>query len=248
LSNARWERIQDLYHAAIERPEGARADFLSQACAGDADMLAEVQSLLDQPVSAEQFLESAPVRPGQKVGAYVVDTLLGRGGMGEVYRARDTKLGRDVAIKVLPPLFTSDPGRVTRFQREARLLASLNHPNIGAIYGVDDSDGVVALILELVEGETLADRSARGPVPPAEVVAIARQIAEALEAAHEKGIIHRDLKPANIKRTPGGTIKVLDFGLAKVLARADGDAEVGATHDVIATAFREAPSSALRRI
>jgi eukaryotic-like serine/threonine-protein kinase len=152
---------------------------------------------------------------GTRIGAYEVIARLGEGGMGEVYRARDGKLGRDVAIKILPRAFTSDPDRLARFEREARVLASLNHPHIGAIYGVEDADGVRALILELVEGETLADRIARGPIPVAEALAIARQIADALDTAHEKGIVHRDLKPANIKIAPGGVVKVLDFGLAK---------------------------------
>src|SRR5262245_28662992 len=137
--------------------------------------------------------------------------------MGEVHRARDTKLDRDVAIKVLPAVFVSDPERVARFQREAKTLASLNHPNIAAIYGLDESDGTAALVLELVEGPTLADRIAQGPISVDEALPIAKQIAEALEAAHERGIIHRDLKPANIKLRPDGTVKVLDFGLAKAL-------------------------------
>ena len=156
----------------------------------------------------------------------MISAQIGEGGMGEVYRARDSKLGRDVAIKILPRAFTADPDRLARFEREARMLASLNHPHIGAIYGVEESDGVRALVLELVEGETLADKlageEARGkglPIP--EALAIARQIADALDAAHERGIVHRDLKPANIKITPAGTVKVLDFGLAKVVA---GDA------------------------
>src|SRR5262245_55911322 len=135
--------------------------------------------------------------------------------MGEVYRARDTKLDREVAIKVLPELFVSDAERVARFQREAKTLASLNHPHIGGIYGLEDADGVRALVLELVEGPTLADRIAQGPIPFDETLAIAKQIAEALEAAHEQGIIHRDLKPANVKIKDDGTVKVLDFGLAK---------------------------------
>ena len=147
--------------------------------------------------------------------------------MGEVYRARDTKLGRDVAIKVLPHEFTSDPERLARFAREARVLATLNHPHIGAIYGFEDSpaspdsgqSAVRALVLELVEGETLADRIARGALPVDEALSYARQIAAALDAAHEKGIVHRDLKPANIKVTPEGVVKVLDFGLAKASAR-----------------------------
>ena len=152
---------------------------------------------------------------GARLGPYEIQSPLGAGGMGEVYRARDTKLGRDVAIKILPHVFTNDPERLARFEREARLLAALNHPNIGAIYGLEEADGVRALVLELVEGETLADRIRRGPVPVADALTIARQIVDALDAAHEKGIVHRDLKPANIKVTPGGAVKVLDFGLAK---------------------------------
>ena len=137
--------------------------------------------------------------PGARVGSYEVASLLGVGGMGEVYRARDTKLIRDVALKVLPEAFALDQERLARFQREAQVLASLNHPHIAAIYGFEDSGGVHALVLELVEGDTLADRIAQGPLPFDEALPIARQIAEALEAAHEHGIIHRDLKPANIK-------------------------------------------------
>src|SRR5918995_5483463 len=137
--------------------------------------------------------------------------------MGEVYRATDTNLKRSVAIKVLPDSVASDPERLARFQREAEVLASLNHPNIAAIYGVERSGGMTALVLELVEGPTLADRIARGPIPVDEALPIARQIADALEAAHEQGIIHRDLKPANIKVRPDSTVKVLDFGLAKAL-------------------------------
>ncbi len=155
--------------------------------------------------------------PGQRIGAYEVLAAIGAGGMGEVYRARDTTLNRDVALKVLPELFALDPDRLARFKREAQVLASLNHPNIGAIYGFEDGSGIQALVLELVEGPTLADRIAQGPIPGVEALLIARQIAEALEAAHERGIIHRDLKPANIKMRDDGTVKVLDFGLAKAL-------------------------------
>ena len=142
--------------------------------------------------------------------------------MGEVYRARDTKLDRDVALKVLPQAFTDDPDRLARFEREAKVLASLNHPNIGHIYGLEEAEGQKALVLELVEGPTLADRIKQGPIPIDEALPIAKQIAEALEAAHEQGIIHRDLKPANIKLKPDGTVKVLDFGLAKALEGATG--------------------------
>ncbi len=154
---------------------------------------------------------------GTRLGAYEVASLLGEGGMGQVYRAKDTRLKRDVALKILPDVFATDPDRVARFQSEAELLAALNHPNIASIYGVEQADSVRALVLELVEGPTLADRIARGPIPVDEALLIARQIADALEAAHEKGVIHRDLKPANIKLTADDTVKVLDFGLAKML-------------------------------
>ncbi len=155
--------------------------------------------------------------PGTRLGPYEVLVPIGQGGMGEVYRAKDTKLGRDVALKILPEAFAHDPDRLTRFGREAQVLASLNHPNIGGIYGLEDSGDTKALVLELVEGPTLADRIALGPVPVEEALQIAQQIGEALEAAHNAGIVHRDLKPANIKLTPGGTVKVLDFGLAKAI-------------------------------
>jgi serine/threonine protein kinase len=157
--------------------------------------------------------------PGTRLGVYEILARIGAGGMGEVYRARDTRLGRDVALKILPDSFAADPERIARMQREAHLLAVLNHPNIAAIYGFEDSGAVRALVLEFVGGETLADRIARGAIPLDEALPIARQIAEALEAAHEEGIIHRDLKPANIKVRPDGTVKVLDFGLAKVAER-----------------------------
>jgi serine/threonine protein kinase len=160
--------------------------------------------------------------PGSRFGAYEVGSLIGMGGMGEVYRATDTRLHRAVAIKVLPETFANDPDRIARFEREAQLLASLNHPHIAAIYGIERSDTVQALILELVEGATLADRIARGALPLDEALPIARQIAEALEAAHEHGVIHRDLKPANIKVREDGTVKVLDFGLAKAIAPDEG--------------------------
>jgi serine/threonine protein kinase len=156
--------------------------------------------------------------PGTKLGSYEIVAPLGAGGMGEVYRARDSKLGREVALKLLPPQFMTDADRVARFEREARLLASLNHSHIGAIYGLEDSGNVPALVLELVEGDTLGDRVRRGPLPLAEALAIAQQVADALDAAHRAGIIHRDLKPSNIKITPDGVVKVLDFGLAKALA------------------------------
>ena len=214
--------------------ESDRAGFLAEACAGDAELLREVKSLLSQPTSARGFLDGpamaaaalsagdtgASTLTDRRLGPYHLHEPIGAGGMGEVYRARDTKLGRDVAIKILPRHFTSDPERLARFEREARILASLNHPHIGAIYGLEDADGVRALVLELIDGETLAERIARGPIPLADTLKMARQIADALEASHEKGIVHRDLKPANIKITHDGVVKVLDFGLAKA---ASGD-------------------------
>ncbi len=161
---------------------------------------------------------------GARLGVYEVTALVGVGGMGEVYRARDNRLGRDVALKILPAEFLHDADRVARFQREAHVLASLNHPNIAAIYGLDETDGATALVLEFVEGPTLADRIAQGPLPVDEALAIARQIADAVSAAHEQGVVHRDLKPANVKVRPDGTVKVLDFGLAKALDPAIGSA------------------------
>ena len=158
-----------------------------------------------------------PLSAGTRLGPYEILSALGAGGMGEVYRARDTKLNRAVAIKILPEAFAADPERIARFQREAKILASLNHPNIAHIHGLEESNGVRALVMELVEGEDLAQRIARGAIPVDEALPIAKQIADALEAAHEQGIIHRDLKPANIKVRPDGTVKVLDFGLAKAM-------------------------------
>ena len=165
--------------------------------------------------TSQNMIGSMELASGSKLGPYEIKEKLGAGGMGEVYRARDVKLRRDVALKVLPQAFAIDADRMTRFQREAQVLASLNHPNIAAIYGLEESGGVRALVMELVEGPTLADRLKSGAMPLEEALPIARQIVEALEAAHEKGITHRDLKPANVKVTPEGAVKVLDFGLAK---------------------------------
>src|SRR5215813_5079748 len=153
---------------------------------------------------------------GTQLGSHEITALLGKGGMGEVYRARDLKLKREVAIKILPEEFSCDADLVSRFQREAEVLASLNHPNIAAIYDLEEANGRRFLVLELVEGETLADRIQRGPISVDESLKIAQSICEALEAAHERGIVHRDLKPANVKITPDGKVKVLDFGIAKL--------------------------------
>ncbi len=160
--------------------------------------------------------------PGTRLGIYDITAQIGEGGMGQVYRATDTTLGRQVAIKILPEAFAADPQRLARFEREAKTLASLNHPHIAAIYGFEKSSGMHALVMELVDGEDLSQRLARGAIPLQEALPIAGQIAEALEAAHQQGIVHRDLKPANIKLRPDGRVKVLDFGLAKMADPAGG--------------------------
>jgi serine/threonine protein kinase len=155
--------------------------------------------------------------PGSRLGPYEILSAIGAGGMGEVYRAHDPKLGRDVAIKVLPTEFARDAERMARFQREAKVLASLDHPNIASIYGLEDSGETHALVMQLAEGPTLADRIKAGPIPVDEALPVAKQICDALEYAHERGIIHRDLKPANVKVSADDTVKILDFGLAKAL-------------------------------
>jgi eukaryotic-like serine/threonine-protein kinase len=229
MTDKRWRRIEEICHDALERAPAERDPYVRDACAGDIAMRAEVESLLANQSRADALGSEIGIRDlrlgistdeliGKQIRVYRIDSLLGVGGMGEVYRARDTKLGRDVAIKFVSPAFTTNPERLARFEREARMLASLNHPHIGGIYGVEESDGAPALVLELVEGLTLADRMAKGPLSLSEALAIAKQIADALDAAHERGIVHRDLKPANIKITPEVVVKVLDFGLAKVFA------------------------------
>ncbi len=169
------------------------------------------------------------MQPGTQLGHYEILSPLGKGGMGEVWRARDSKLGREVAIKTLPEQFSKDEERLARFEREAKLLASLNHPNIATIHGFEEDNGTRFLVLELVEGDRLAERLKRGAIPVEESLKLALQIAEALEAAHEKGVIHRDLKPANIKVTPDGKIKVLDFGLAKAFAGDGADVNLSSS-------------------
>jgi serine/threonine protein kinase/Tol biopolymer transport system component len=247
----RWQQVAEVYLAAVERDPPDRDAFLSEACEGDEGLRREVESLLGYESATDPWIErpaaalAAPMLDtsaspswltGRQIGPYTIVSLLDSGGMGEVYRARDTTLGRDVAIKILPPEFTADADRRARFAREARLLAALNHPHIGAIYGVEEAEGVTALVLELVDGPTLADRIAQGPIPVTEALLIARQIAEALEAAHEQGIIHRDLKPANVKVREDGTVKVLDFGLAKALGPEHAAASVDAMNSPALTA------------
>jgi serine/threonine protein kinase/Tol biopolymer transport system component len=238
MTPERWKRIEELYHEARAKAPGDRSAFLAVACVDDEAMRRNVESLLDESDSDDGFLADPPLnvspqtltavlatRVGASIGGYQLQALLGAGGMGEVYRAHDAKLGRDVAIKILPSAFTNNPDRLARLEREARMLAALNHPNICSIYGFEEANGIRFLILELVEGETLADTLAHtsslhakgSGLPFGRVWGIARQIADALEVAHEKGIVHRDLKPGNIKITPDGAVKVLDFGLAKAV-------------------------------
>jgi Tol biopolymer transport system component len=242
MTAERWKRVEELYHAARTRPSAERVAFLGAACPDDESLRRDVESLLNEPSPADGFLSeptlargarmvfdeaSTIAMTGRTIGGYQLQTLLGAGGMGEVYRARDSKLGREVAIKILPHAVTSDASRLARFEREARMLAALNHPNICAIYGLEEADGVRFLILELVEGATLAERiKERGGLPIAEALAIARQIVDALEVAHEKGIIHRDLKPANVNITPDGVVKVLDFGIAKAVMAGASDPDL----------------------
>jgi len=229
MNRDRWHSISQLYFAALELPESERAAFL-ETCK-DEDLRQEVVSMLADETLPRGFLEAPalevayrlkkkekPSLIGTRLGSYHIVSELGAGGMGEVFRAKDQRLGRDVAIKLLPEEFARDANRVARFHREAKLLASLNHPNIAAIHGLEKSSGIHFLVLELVEGQTLADRIKTGPIPVEESLQLAFQITEALESAHERNAIHRDIKPANIKITPDGRVKVLDFGLAKVFA------------------------------
>jgi Tol biopolymer transport system component len=219
-----WHRVEQLFHDARALAPDERGAFLAQACTGDPALQHEVESLLaqqDGPLLRDGLRALAPRagREGTRLGPYVLGPLIGEGGMGEVYRARDSRLDRDVAIKLLPADLAHDPERLRRTEREARVLASLNHPNIAALFGIEEGDGLTGLVLELVPGVTLHQHiAAHGRLTLDEALAIARQIAGALEAAHQHGIVHRDLKPANITITPDGLVKVLDFGLARIEA------------------------------
>ena len=235
----RWSLVSEIYAAARERELADQAAFLDTACQGDPALRAEIEALLahDLPstpaidVLAAELASVPYPEPGALLGTYRLGELIGQGGMGQVFRAHDGELGRDVAIKFLPPVYVGDPDRRARFEREARVLASLNHPHIAAIYGVAAWGGFRGLVLELVDGDTLADRLERASepsvgLPLGDALPIAIQIADALEAAHAKGIIHRDLKPANVKIGSDGRVKVLDFGLAKAIA-AEQDTTTG---------------------
>lgn len=244
----RRRRIERLCDAALDRDSQERVAFLAGACGDDEALRIEVEALLAHAEKAEGFL-ATPIGEvaariladehgtlvGRKIGPYRILSLLGAGGMGDVYRASDSRLGREVAIKVVPDRFRSLPGRLARFEIEARVLATLNHPHIGAIYGVEEADGIRGLVLELVEGATLAERLTTTRLAVAEALDIAGQIAEAVEEAHEKGVVHRDLKPANVKITSQGTVKVLDFGLAKVFATEESGSDESPTTPTVQT-------------
>ena len=268
MTDARWTRVKALFQAAIDRPASERAAFLREAAGEDDDLRREVESLLASDDAEASFFDRLPLasgtaaepgaalNPSDRIGVYEIAGFLGAGAMGEVYRARDTKLNRDVALKVLPDHLALDANRLARFRREAQVLASLNHPNIAAIYGFEESAPTQALVLELVDGPMLADFIARGPMRLDQALPMAKQIAEALEVAHEQGIIHRDLKPSNVKVRPDGVVKLLDFGLAKALmpepaaaaAGSDGAPTVrsGVTDDgvIVGTAAYMSPEQA----
>lgn len=229
MNRARWLLVERIYHAALERSPGERAAYVDAESGPDDLLRNEVLELLahtedhsahmQQPIAALAGALCAPsvLRVGQHLGGYRIDRWVGSGGMGDVYQAKDTTLGRDVALKILPVGVTTDPARVARFRREARILASLNHPGIGAIHGLEHADGMHFFVLELVDGGSLADRVKEGRLSIEEVLRLSEQIAEAVATAHGKGIIHRDLKPANIGLTTSGRVKVLDFGIAELI-------------------------------
>src|SRR5258708_7273286 len=222
MTPERWQQGREVLHQALELAPDRRPSFLEQACSTDHSLRRDVESLLESADGAHSdFLPSSPVvrvtlAKGTRLGDYEVQSLLGMGGMGEVYRARDRRLDRDVAIKVLPSSLACDPGRMRRFEQEARAAAALNHPNILAVFQMGTYEGAPYLVSELLEGLTLREHVRRGPLPVRKAIDYAIQIAHGLAAAHDKGIVHRDLKPENLFVSKDGRIKILDFGLAKL--------------------------------
>jgi serine/threonine-protein kinase len=235
----RWRRVERLYHEALELPPAERAAFLRDACGSDTRLRQEVEALVSVAPDAEKFLEphrvaivsdvhvTAGALAGRQIGPYLVTSLLGVGGMGEVYRATDTRLGRDVAMKVLPVAASTNPDQLRRFEQEARAAAALNHTNILAVFDVGTHDGTPYLITELLEGETLRDRLRYGALPVRQAIDYAVQIAMGLSAAHDKGIVHRDVKPENVFITTDGRAKILDFGVAKLVEGPGGQHPAG---------------------
>jgi eukaryotic-like serine/threonine-protein kinase len=235
-SSNHWRRLDDLFHLALERPAHERDGFLQDACAGDSVLLAEVRSLLDADgaaageayedwaphIAAARADETAEPLIGRTLGRYLVLGSLGSGAMGEVYRAEDRTLGRQIALKILPRRFVNDPDRMRRFDREARAASALNHPNIVTIHEIGRAGAIPFIASELVEGETLRSRLSRGRLAPGEAIDIAHQVAAGLAAAHAAGAIHRDIKPENVMLRHDGLVKIVDFGVTKLTERARG--------------------------
>ena len=246
----RWQQIEKLCHAALEREESQRAAFLEEACGGDETLRREVEHLLAQETKAEDFLETPALEVeakamaqdqayplvGQQIGSYKILSLLGTGGMGEVCLAQDASLDRKVALKFLPDFMQQDPVAEKRFLREAKSAAALDHPFICKIYEVGEADGKSFISMEYVQGKTLTDKLTEGPLALKDALEKAREIAEALEAAHKHNIVHRDLKPSNLMLTPEGHVKIMDFGLAKRLVPAEG---VGSQSQTLSASLTE---------
>src|SRR5262245_47148688 len=225
-----WRQVDQLFQAALERASEERTAFISEACGGDDSLRREVEALLAADGQAESFIEApayavaaplivedeTPSPAGKTIGHYQIISLVGKGGMGEVYRARDSRLSRDVAVKILPETFSRDAERLRRFEREARAASALNHPNIITIHEIGEVDDMRYIVTEYIEGETLRQRIAAGKIIISEALDVATQVASALAAAHAAGIVHRDIKPENLMMRPDGLVKVLDFGLAKL--------------------------------
>src|SRR6516165_8885867 len=247
LTPERWQRARDVLHEAMEMDDEDRSAYLDSQCASDPSLRAELKELLDAEGKIDSsFLEKPAVAhvahteasgqvavlpPGTKLGLYVVQSLLGAGGMGEVYRARDASLKRDVAIKVLPASVSRDPDRLRRFQLEAEAAAALNHSNILSIFAIGQQDGSPYIVTELLEGETLRERLRHGALRLRDAIDAAIQIAKGLAAAHEKGIAHRDLKPENLFLAKDGRVKILDFGLAKLMQSVSADSPTVSLRD-----------------